>query len=487
MTCGIIEGSSDQWEMVIGLEVHAQVSSKSKLFSGASADFNSDPNTQVALLDVAMPGVLPVVNFYCVEQAVRTALALSCDINTCSIFDRKNYFYPDLALGYQITQFYHPIARNGCILLDNIGPGKEIRISSIHLEQDAGKSMHMGEKTYLDFNRAGVALMEIISEPDLRSAEEAAEYLRKLRMILRYVGTCDGDMENGSLRCDANVSVRRVGESALGVRSEIKNLNSIKYMSQAIEYEARKQVEILENGGKVRQTTLLYDVDSGSTKTMREKEDVCDYRYFPDPDLRPIEITQEFISSIRDTLPELPDAKLNRYVKDLGMSTYNASVLSSDRHIAEYFERVLGVSKFPVDLVVSWVTVELFGALNKRGLDIRSSPVSSEDLGGLLKLIVEGTISAKIAKQVFATMFETGESAFKIVSDCGLQQVLDEGVLKDIVHKVLSSNREKVLEYKQGKEKLFGYFVGQVMKETQGKANPEIVNRLISEGIAGTS
>ncbi|WP_249549159.1 Asp-tRNA(Asn)/Glu-tRNA(Gln) amidotransferase subunit GatB [Anaplasma phagocytophilum] len=479
----IINGASHDWEVVIGLEVHAQIVSNSKLFSGASTEISVDPNSHVALLDVAMPGVLPVTNEYCIVQAVKTALALSCEVKKYSIFDRKNYFYPDLSLGYQITQFYHPIAKNGHIVLDESAYNKKIGIARIHIEQDAGKSLHVGDKTCIDFNRAGVALMEIVTDPDLRSPEEAAEYLKKLRIILRYIGACSGDMENGAMRCDANVSVRKVGENALGVRSEIKNLNSIKYVSQAIKYEAMRHVEVLESGGKVEQSTLLYDVDAGTTRTMRTKEDVCDYRYFPDPDLLPLEITEEFIASIKDTLPELPMAKMSRYMNDFALSRYDAVILSSDREVAEYYDEVMK-HNLPGDLVAAWVTGELFGMLNKRGMCISDSPVCANALGDLLRLIVDGTISGKMAKQVFVTMFETGKSASKIVEEEGLQQIADEGVLSEMIEGVLEQNPDKVQQYKKGKEKLFGYFVGQVMQETKGRANPEVLNVLIKSKLS---
>ncbi|QJC27675.1 aspartyl/glutamyl-tRNA(Asn/Gln) amidotransferase subunit B [Anaplasma platys] len=478
MSSGIIKGNSGDWEMVIGLEVHAQVVSNSKLFSGASTAVCADPNTQVALFDVAMPGVLPVVNSYCVEQAVRTALALSCDVNQRSVFDRKNYFYPDLPSGYQITQFYHPIAAKGRVVLEESANNKEIGITRIHLEQDAGKSMHVGDSTCIDFNRAGVALMEIVTDPDFRSPDEVAEYLKKLRLILRYVGTCTGDMENGALRCDANVSVRRVGACDFGVRSEIKNLNSIKYATQAIKYEAKRQVEMLEQGMELTQSTLLFDVDTGETRTMRTKEDVGDYCYFPDPDLMPLDITFEFIERLRLSLPELPSAKMRRYIEDYSLSRYDAEVLVSDRQVAEYFDKIVG-SGLPANVVVSWVTGELFGALNKHGLGIGESPVNAAQMSELLSLILDGTISGKLAKQVFASMFETGKSAADIVEEQGLKQIADENVLASVVDGIIEKNAEKVQEYLQGKEKLFGYFVGQVMQETKGKANPEIVNTLI--------
>ncbi len=478
---GIIKGNTHEWEMVIGLEVHAQVISNSKLFSGASTGFCSEPNTQVALFDVAMPGTLPVLNARCVEQAVRTSLALSCEVHKYSVFDRKNYFYPDLASGYQITQFYFPIATDGYITLDECC-SKDVRISRIHLEQDAGKSMHVGDKTYLDFNRAGVALMEIVSAPDFRSPEEAAEYIKKLRIILRAIGTCDGDMENGSLRCDANVSVRKVGDSNLGARSEIKNLNSIKHLAQAIRHEACRQVEVLENGGVVSQSTMLFDVDTCTTRPMREKEDACDYRYFPDPDLLPLELTTAFIDNIRASLPELPSEKKRRYMQDIGLSRYDADILSSDKDVSAYFESV--VAKHAPDLAVPWITGELFGALNKRGSSIADSPVSAGRLVELLDLVADGTISGKMAKQVFALMFETEKSASDIVREQGLCQITSEETLAPIVDRIISESPDEVAEYRQGKTKLLGYFVGKVMKETNGQANPGLVNTLIKRRLA---
>ncbi|ABD44987.1 aspartyl/glutamyl-tRNA(Asn/Gln) amidotransferase, B subunit [Ehrlichia chaffeensis str. Heartland] len=475
----IIKGNRCDWEVVIGLEVHAQVISNSKLFSGASTKtYDALPNTQVALFDVAMPGMLPVLNEYCVYQAIKTGIALSCKINKYSAFDRKNYFYPDLPSGYQITQFYYPIATEGKIVLEDHDM-KEIRIARIHLEQDAGKSIHEFDKTYIDFNRAGVALMEIVSEPDFRSIEEVAEYLKKLRMILRFIETCDGDMEKGSLRCDANVSVKPVGSSELGIRSEIKNLNSIRYVMQAIEYEANRQVNALENGEIVTQNTLLFDVTSGQTRVIRTKEDAHDYRYFPDPDLFPLKIDDQYIDHVRSSLPELPMQKRERYTNDFSLSKYDADILSSDKDVAIYFEKV--AEKHDGKLAASWITGELFGRLNRLGITIGESSVTAEDLIQLLDLIVNNTISGKIAKQVFDMMFESGKSPALIVSEHGLKQVSDENALSVIVERVLKNNASKVVEYKQGKEKLFGYFVGQVMKETQGKANPDMVNSIIKQ------
>ncbi|GAT77123.1 aspartyl/glutamyl-tRNA amidotransferase subunit B, partial [Ehrlichia ruminantium] len=467
------------WEMIIGLEVHAQVISNSKLFSGASAKaYDSLPNTQVSLFDVAMPGMLPLLNQYCISQAVKTGLALSCKINNYSAFDRKNYFYPDLPSGYQITQFYYPIATDGKVVLEESND-KEVRITRIHLEQDAGKSIHEYGKTYVDFNRAGVALMEIVSAPDLRSTDEVAEYLKKLRMILRFIGTCDGDMEKGSFRCDANVSVRPLGSDKLGIRSEIKNLNSIRYVVQAIEYEANRQVIALENGEEITQSTLLFDVILGKTRVIRNKEDAHDYRYFPDPDLFSLEIDDQYISEVKLSLPELPMQKRDRYIRDFKLNKYDADILVADRDVAVYFEEV--VQKHDAKLAASWIVCDLFARLNKLGIGINESAVKAGDMIQLLDLIVDKTISGKIAKQVFGIMFESGKSPISIVDEYGLKQLDDSNSVSVIVENVLENNRDKVLQYKQGKEKLFGYFVGQVMKETQGKANPELVNSIIRE------
>ncbi|MGN7619086.1 MAG: Asp-tRNA(Asn)/Glu-tRNA(Gln) amidotransferase subunit GatB [Ehrlichia sp.] len=479
----VIRGNKCDWEIVVGLEVHAQVISNSKLFSGASAKaHDSFPNTQVSLFDVAMPGMLPVLNRYCIYQAVRTGIALSCQINKYSAFDRKNYFYPDLPSGYQITQFYYPIATGGKIVLEE-PDGKEIRIARIHLEQDAGKSIHEFDKTYLDFNRAGIALMEIVSAPDLRSPQEAAEYLKKLRMILRFIDTCDGDMEKGSFRCDANVSVRPIGSSELGVRSEIKNLNSIRYVMQAIEYEANKQVNALESGEIVTQNTLLFDVALGETKVIRTKEDNHDYRYFPDPDLFSVKLDDQYINDVRLSLPELPIQKRDRYISNFKLSKYDADILSSDKYVAAYFEKV--VEQHDAKLAAPWVIGELFGRLNKVGVTIDKSPVKAEHLIQLLDLMVNNTISGKIAKQVFDIMFESGKLPAVIVDEYGLKQINDVGVLSVVVENVLKNNQSKVAQYKQGKEKLFGYFVGQVMVETQGKANPDLVNSIIKQKLDG--
>ncbi len=477
----LIKGNTGEWEMVIGLEVHAQVNSNSKLFSGASTHFGAEPNTQVSLVDAAMPGMLPVLNEFCVEQAVRTGLALKAQINLKSIFDRKNYFYPDLPQGYQISQFSHPIIGKGKIILDMPGGEKrEIGITRLHLEQDAGKSLHdqSPSSTFIDLNRSGIALMEIVSEPDLRTAEEAGEYMKKMRQILRYIGTCDGDMEKGSMRCDANVSVRKPG-GKLGTRCEIKNLNSIKNIIKAIEYEAARQVEIIEGGGEIRQETRLFDPDKNETRTMRSKEDAHDYRYFPDPDLYPLVLTQEFVDKIKKTLPELPDEKRERYVREMKLSEYDAAVLTAEKETTEYFEEV--AKKTDPKLAANWITAELFGRLNKAGLGIAQSPVSAANTSSLVSMIQDNTISGKIAKQVFDIMFETGDDPKTIVKNHGLEQVTDTGAIEKIVDEVLAANPDKVAEYKGGKDKLFGFFVGQVMKISGGKVNPAMVNDLLKK------
>ncbi|QKX02321.1 Asp-tRNA(Asn)/Glu-tRNA(Gln) amidotransferase subunit GatB [Wolbachia endosymbiont of Dirofilaria (Dirofilaria) immitis] len=469
--------SKEDWEAVIGLEVHAQISSKAKLFSNSSTKFGAEHNTQVSLFDAAMPGTLPILNYYSIEQVIRTGLALSAEINKYSYFDRKNYFYPDLPQGYQITQFFEPIVKNGKIFIEN--NEKEIGVARIHLEQDAGRSIHGKSKTYVDLNRAGVALMEIVSEPDLRSSAEAAEFMKKLRQILRYIGSCDGDMESGSLRCDANVSVRPRGSDAFGTRCEIKNLNSIRCIIQAIDYEIQRQIEILESGGRVNQDTLLFDVALRETKVMRNKEDASDYRYFPEPDLLPVEISQDRIDSIKLSLPELPDQKKLRYIRELGINEYDADVIISDKAIADYFEEL--IKKHDLKLAITWLTVELFGRLNKASIDITNSPIKANALSKLLDFIVNGTISAKLGKRVFDIMFETGKSASLIIEEYDLRQVVDKRQISEIVSRIIDDNQDKVQEYKSGKIKLYGFFVGEVMKFTKGKANPDVVNLILSE------
>ncbi len=481
----VVKGATADWEMVIGLEVHAQVSSNSKLFSGAATGFGAEPNTQVSLVDAALPGMLPVINSYCVEQVVRTGLALNAQINLRSVFDRKNYFYADLPQGYQISQFLDPIVGEGKVILDMPdGETRDIGVTRLHLEQDAGKSLHdqHPSKTFVDLNRSGVALMEIVSEPDIRSSEEAAEYVRKLRTILRYIGTCDGNMEQGSMRADVNVSVRRAGEP-YGTRCEIKNVNSIRFIQQAILYEARRQVDVLEEGGKIDQETRLFDANKGETRSMRSKEEAHDYRYFPDPDLLPLEFEQAWVDQIAADLPELPDDKKTRFINELGLSAYDAGVLVTERANAAFFEEV--AAGRDAKTAANWVTGELFGALNKAGLGIDRSPVSAANLGALLDLIGDGTISGRIAKDVFEIMFESGDEPAKIVEEKGLKQVTDTVAIEAEVDKVLAANGDKVVEYRGGKDKLFGFFVGQVMKATQGKANPKAVNDLLRAKLDG--
>ena len=476
-----IEGHNGPWEIVLGLEVHAQVISRAKLFSGAATAFGAEPNTQVSFVDAAFPGMLPVINGFCVEQAVKTGLGLKAEINHRSVFDRKNYFYADLPAGYQISQYQQPIVGKGIITIDlPDGRSREVGITRLHLEQDAGKSLHdqHPSKTYVDLNRAGVALMEIVSEPDMRSAEEAAAYLRKLRSILRYLGACDGNMEEGSLRCDVNVSVRRPG-AELGTRCEIKNVNSIRFVQQAIDYEARRQIEVLEEGGTIRQETRLFDSGRGITRPMRSKEHAHDYRYFPDPDLLPLELDPAWVEGLKAHLPELPDAKKQRFIKDYGLSSYDAGVLVADQETAGFYEAV--AKDRDAKLAANWVISELFAVLNKAGIGIAESPVSAAALGGLVDLIADNTISGRIAKDVFAAMVETGKPAAAIVEEKGLRQVTDTGAIDQVIDQVMAQQADKVTEYRSGKEKLFGFFVGQVMKATAGKANPALLNQRLKE------
>lgn len=476
----LIKGNTGDWEIIIGLEVHAQITTNSKLFSAAPTGFGSEPNDNVSFIDAGMPGMLPVLNEFAVEQAVKTGLAINAQINLKSVFDRKNYFYPDLPQGYQISQFLDPIVGKGEILLDMPTGIKKVGVTRIHIEQDAGKSLHeyKPKNTCIDLNRAGVPLMEIVSEPDMRSADEAVAYIKKLRAILRYVGTCDGDMEKGNLRCDANVSVRKLGEP-LGTRCEIKNVNSVRFLHKAIEFEAMRQVDILESGGKIIQETRLFDSAKGETRTMRTKEDAHDYRYFPDPDLLPLEFSQEFVDSIRAQLPELPDQKKERYERDYGLTPYDASVLVAEKSVTEYFEQL--VKQSDAKLAANWMTGELFARLNKLGIEIENSPVSASMLAGLLSLISDNTISGKIAKDVLDIMFETGKEASVIVEEKGLKQVTDTGAIEKVIDEVLAANPDKVAEYKGGKDKLFGFFVGQVMKASGGKANPAVLNDLLKQ------
>ena len=488
-----IHGATGDWEVVIGLEVHAQVTSKAKLFSGAATAFGAEPNTQVSLVDAAMPGMLPVPNRECIRQAVRTGMAIDAAINKWSRFDRKNYFYADLPQGYQISQLYHPLVGEGRIeiALDEKNPDagtKAIGVERIHVEQDAGKLMHDQHPTrsYVDLNRSGVALMEIVSKPDMRSPAEAGAYVRKLRTILRYVGSCDGNMEEGSMRADVNVSVRKPGEP-FGTRTETKNVNSVRFVMAAIEYEAQRQVDVLESGGTIVQETRLFDPDKGVTRSMRSKEDAHDYRYFPDPDLLPLELDDAFLEECRASLPELPDAKRARYERELGLSPYNAAVLTAEAETARWFEALLaaGGDKVTAKAASNWVISDLFGALNRIGKDIENSPVTPVQGAELLRLIADGTISNTLGKQVFEIMLETGEGAEAIVEARGLKQTSDTGAIEAEIAKVLAANADKVADYRGGKDKLFGFFVGQTMKAMAGKANPGVVNELLKKALEG--
>ena len=475
----VIAGAKGNWEMVIGLEVHAQVLSRSKLFSGASTSFGSAPNSNVSLVDAAMPGMLPVLNEYCVEQAVRTGLGLKADINLFSRFDRKNYFYPDLPQGYQISQLYHPIVGEGEILVD-MAPGiaRRVRVERIHLEQDAGKSVHDLDPalSMVDLNRSGVALMEIVSKPDIRGPEEAAEYVRKLRQILRYLGTCDGNMQEGSLRADVNVSVRRVGDTELGTRCEIKNMNSMRFIQAAIDFEARRQIGILEDGGKIKQETRLYDPNRGETRSMRSKEEAQDYRYFPCPDLLPLTLTQEYVDAIAAGLPELPDEKKARFVTRYGISEYDASVLTADVADADYFETV--ATGRDAKMAANWVINELFGRLNKETRTVEDSPVSALQLGAIVDMIGNGDINGKIAKELFEIVWSEGGDPVAIVAERGMKQVTDIGAIEAAVDAVIAANPDKAVQARD-KPNMVGWFVGQVLKASGGKANPQAVSDLV--------
>ena len=474
-----IEGNTGPWEIVVGLEVHAQVISKAKLFSGAATDFGAPPNSQVSFVDAAFPGMLPVLNQECVAQAVRTGLGLNAQINLTSRFDRKNYFYADLPSGYQISQFEHPIVGTGVVEIELAdGSTRQIGVTRLHLEQDAGKSLHdqSPTKTYVDLNRSGVGLMEIVSEPDIRSPEEAGAYLRKLRSILRYLGTCDGNMEEGSMRADVNVSVRKTGE-AYRTRCEVKNVNSIRFVMQAVEVEAIRQIEVWESGGEVQQETRLFDSARGETRSMRSKEDAHDYRYFPDPDLLPLVLEQSWVDALRAALPELPDTKRARFISDYGLTPYDAGVLVAEQSTALFFEAV--AQGRDAKQAANWVTGDLFGALNRTGTSIETSPVSAENLGALLDLIADNTINGKIAKQVFEEMVATGAAPAAIVEAKGLRQVTDTSAIDAAVDAIMAANPDKVAEYRSGKDKLFGFFVGQVMKAMAGKGNPALVNTAI--------
>ena len=474
-----ISGKTGDWEIVIGLEIHAQVLSSSKLFSGASTEFGKDPNHNVSLVDAAMPGMLPVINQTCIKQAIKSGIALNAEINKYSVFDRKNYFYADLPQGYQISQYKYPIVGEGSLkITDADGEDKVIGIERIHLEQDAGKSLHdqHPSKSFIDLNRTGVALMEIVSKPDLRSPEEAASYVKKIRTVLRYIETCDGNMEQGSLRADCNVSVRKPNGN-LGTRCEIKNLNSIKFISQAIQYEAERQVEILENGGVIDQETRLFDTSTGETRSMRSKEDAHDYRYFPDPDLLPLELSDSQISEIRSDMPELPDQLVERLISEYGITKYDANVIAEEKEYVHYYEN--SAKNRDGKLVVNWMTSELFGLLKKNNVQFNQNPISPNYLNELVELIENKTISGKIAKDVFEIMFATSKSPKMIVKEKGLEQVTDDGAIEVFVDQVINENNDKVKEYLSGKDKLFGFFVGQVMKVSQGKANPGLVNKIL--------
>lgn len=485
MSSYVIQGETGDWEVVIGLEVHAQISSESKLFSGASAAYGGEPNEHVSIVDAAMPGMLPVINEYCVEQAVRTGLGLKAEINNYSVFERKNYFYADLPQGYQISQYLHPVVGEGTVILDMPdGTTRPIGIERLHMEQDAGKSMHDQDpkRSFIDLNRAGVALMEIVSKPDMRSPEEAGIYVRKLRSILRYLGTCDGNMEQGSMRADVNVSVRKAGED-YRTRCEIKNVNSVRFVMQAIEIEATRQVEVWESGGEVAQETRLFDPNKGETRSMRSKEFAHDYRYFPDPDLLPLVLEDGFVETIKASLPELPDEKKERFMADFGLSAYDAGVLVVDRETAAFFEKV--ADGRDAKLAANWVITNLFGALNAAGKSIDESPVSAAQLGQLIDLIVDDTISSRIAKDVFEIMVETSKDPADIVEEKGLKQITDTGAIEAAVDQVIADNPDQAADVKGGNEKAIGWFVGQVMKATQGKANPGQVNKLLRDKLLG--
>ena len=479
-----IKGATGDWEVVVGLEVHAQITSNAKLFSGASTAFGAEPNSQVSFVDAAMPGMLPVPNAECVKQAVRTGLAIGAEINRWSRFDRKNYFYADLPQGYQISQLYHPIVGEGAISVTTDEGTKTIGVERIHIEQDAGKLMHDQHPTmsYVDLNRSGVALMEIVSKPDMRSPAEAGEYVRKLRQLVRYIGSCDGNMEQGSMRADVNVSVRKTGDE-FGTRTETKNVNSVRFIQQVVEIEARRQVEVIEGGGTIVQETRLFDPDKGVTRSMRSKEDAHDYRYFPDPDLLPLVLTEDFVAECKASLPELPDAKRVRFTDTMGITPYNAEVLTNDVETAHWFEALLaqGVEG---KTAANWVTGELFGALNRLGRDITDSPVSPAQAAELLNLVGDGTLSGSMAKTVFEKMLETGNGAGAIVEREGLRQTSDTGAIDAAIAAVLSANADKVADYRGGKEALFGFFVGQTMKAMAGKGNPKLVNERLRELLA---
>ena len=477
----LIKRNNNEYEVVIGLEVHAQVLSESKLFSSAPTKFGAEPNTQVSLVDAAFPGMLPVINEFCIKQAVKTGIGLNAKINKKSIFDRKNYFYADLPQGYQISQYKNPIVGEGSIVLDLTTGEKIVGIERLHLEQDAGKSIHDmdPQNTLVDLNRSGIALMEIVSKPDLRSLEEVNAYIKKLRSIMRYLGTCDGNMQEGSLRADVNVSVRKKGQKGFGTRCEIKNVNSIKFMQMAIDYEANRQVDVIEEGGTIDQETRLFDIKKNETRSMRSKEDAHDYRYFPDPDLLPLELSDKFINDLKKNIPELPDEKKKRFIEKFKLSPYEANILVSDIETSKYFEEV--IEKSDVKLSTNWITGELFALLNEKNLEISQNPISAKNLSKLINLIKDGTISGKIAKSVFEIMADEGKDPQIIVEEKGLKQQSDPKEIEKLIDKVITDNPDKVKEYKSGKDKLFGFFVGQVMKVSGGKANPQLVNEILKK------
>ena len=477
----LIIRNNNKYEVIIGLEVHAQVLSESKLFSTSSTKFGSEPNTQVSLVDAAFPGMLPVINEHCIKQAVKTGIGLKAKINKRSIFDRKNYFYADLPQGYQISQYKDPIVGEGSVTLDMPNGEKNIGIERLHLEQDAGKSIHDidPQNTLVDLNRSGVALMEIVSKPDLRSLDEVNAYIKKLRSIMRYLGTCDGNMQEGSLRADVNVSVRKKGDKKLGTRCEIKNVNSIKFMQMAIDFEANRQVDVIEEGGSIDQETRLFDTKKNETRSMRSKEDAHDYRYFPDPDLLPLELNDNYIDQIKKDIPELPDEKKKRFIEKFKLSPYEANILVSDIEISKYFEEVSKNSD--VKLATNWITGELFALLNEKNIEITESPISSKNLSKLINLIKDGTISGKIAKSVFEIMRDGDKDPITIVEEKGLKQQSDPKELENLIDKVITENPKNVEAYKSGKDKLFGFFVGQVMKNSNGKANPKLVNEILKK------
>ena len=479
MVAQMIEG----WNLVIGIEIHAQVNSKSKLFSSSPTDFGSKPNSQVSLIDAAMPGMLPVINKFCIEQAVKSGIGLNAKINKKSIFDRKNYFYQDLPQGYQISQYKDPIVGEGFVEIETKNGQKKIGVERLHLEQDAGKSLHDQDPnfTFVDLNRSGIALMEIVSKPDMNSPEEAVEYVRKVRSILRYLGTCDGNMEQGSLRADVNVSVNKPGNE-YGTRCEIKNLNSFKFIHAAIVYEAKRQIKLIEQGESVNQETRLFNTQSGETRSMRSKEDAHDYRYFPDPDLLPLILDDDWIEGLKNSIPELPDQKKERLINEYSLSSYDADIIVSDKATSEYFEDVVK-SRNP-KLVTTWVTSELFSVLNKKNLNIVDSPISSEQLGELIDNIENGKISNRQAKDVFEEMYESGRDAKEIIDQKGLMQISDIGEIEHLVDKVINSNSQNVEKYKNGKDKLFGFFIGEAMKLSKGKANPKILNDLFKKKLS---